>query len=241
MGMPPTPYTPDPRRSQAWIPFNTRSEQPIVTGTSVLALTYKDGIMLAGDNLASYGSLACSAPRLSVTIPSYTIFGASGNMSDFQYLQHDLDNLIIQEEVTAQDGHQLGPKQIHKYLSQVFYARRSKMDSLWKSVLGGGFKDGKRFLLFVDLLSVTYTVLTLATCYGVYIAQPLLRKAFEGSEVRKIKEDWLHVLFYRDPRSTNQYQITTISAAGPTISPSLKLETEWSFAESIRGYGPQTQ
>ncbi|KAI0043044.1 proteasome endopeptidase complex beta subunit, partial [Auriscalpium vulgare] len=225
------------------------TQQPIVTGTSVLALTYKDGIMLAADNLASYGSLARfkGVQRLQA-VGDYTILGASGDMSDFQYLQHVLDDLIIEEEVTAQDGHQLGPKEIHEYLSQVFYARRSKMDPLWNSVLVGGFKDGKRFLAFVDLLGVTYTASTLATGYGAYIAQPLLRKAVEGREdvlteeqARKIMEDCLRVLFYRDARSSNQYQIATISAAGPAVSPSLKLETEWSFAEGIRGYGAQTQ
>ena len=35
-----------------------RTQQPIVTGTSVLGIKYKDGVMLAADTLASYGSLA---------------------------------------------------------------------------------------------------------------------------------------------------------------------------------------
>jgi 20S proteasome subunit beta 7 len=120
----------------------------------------------------------------------------------------------------------------------------------------------------VDLLGVTYSASTLATGYGAYIAQPLLRKAVEGredtlteNEARKILEDALRVLFYRDARSINQvlysalcplqsrsivhlvrqYQIATITANGADISGSLKLETAWSFAEGIRGYGAQTQ
>ena len=32
------------------------SRYPYVTGTSVLAITYKDGVMLAADTLGSYGS-----------------------------------------------------------------------------------------------------------------------------------------------------------------------------------------
>jgi len=64
-------------------------------------------------------------------------------MSDFQYIQNILDELII-DEFTAQDGHSLGPAEIHEYLSQVLYARRSKMDPLWNSLLVGGFKDGKK-------------------------------------------------------------------------------------------------
>ena len=68
-----------------------------------------------------------------------------------------------------------------------------------------------RFLAYVDLLGVTYSASTLATGYGAYIAQPLLRKAVEGkedtlteAEARTILEDALRVLFYRDARSLNQ-------------------------------------
>ena len=48
------------------------------------------------------------------------------------------------DEFTSQDGHDLGPVQIHEYLSQVMYSRRSKLNPLWNSLLVGGFKDGKR-------------------------------------------------------------------------------------------------
>ena len=36
----------------------THTKRPIVTGTSVLGIQYKDGVMLAADTLGSYGSLA---------------------------------------------------------------------------------------------------------------------------------------------------------------------------------------
>jgi 20S proteasome alpha/beta subunit len=68
-----------------------------------------------------------------------------------------------------------------------------------------------RFLSYVDLLGTTYSASTLATGYGAYIAQPLLRKAVEGKEnvltedeARKILEDCMRVLFYRDARSLNK-------------------------------------
>lgn len=64
-------------------------------------------------------------------------------MSDFQYLQSILDELII-SEFTEGDKHELGPEEIHEYLSRVMYGRRSKMNPLWNSLLVGGKKDGKR-------------------------------------------------------------------------------------------------
>ena len=144
----------------------------MVTGTSVLAIKYKDGIMMAADNLgvlnspfqslrilqylplskknnlffikASYGSLARfrDVSRL-YPVGAHTVIGAGGDMSDFQYIQRMLDELIV-EEFTAQDGHSLGPAEIHEYLSQVMYHRRTKMDPLWNALLVGGVKDGKK-------------------------------------------------------------------------------------------------
>ncbi|KAF5370480.1 hypothetical protein D9615_009737 [Tricholomella constricta] len=225
-----------------------RTQQPIVTGTSVLAIKFKDGIMMAADNLASYGSLARfkDIQRLQA-VGAHTVIGAGGDMSDFQYIQAMLDELII-DEFTAQDGHTLGPAEIHEYLAQIMYARRSKMNPLWNAILVGGVKDGKRFLSFVDLLGTTYSASTLATGYGAHIAQPLLRTAVEGKEdilteddALKILEQSMKVLYYRDARSIDKYQVATITAEGTSISETRRLETSWSFAEGIRGYGAQTQ
>ncbi|TCD64669.1 Proteasome subunit beta type-7 [Steccherinum ochraceum] len=200
------------------------TQQPIVTGTSILAFHYKDGIMMAADTLASYGSLARfkSIQRLHA-VGSRTIIGASGDMSDFQYIQTQLDQVSI-DEFTASDGHELGPAEVHEYLSRTM------------------------FLAYVDLLGTTYSATTIATGFGAHIAIPLLRSAVEGKEndlteeqAREIMTTALRVLFYRDARSLDKYQIATVTDAGVNISEPLKLETSWSFAEGIRGYGSQTQ
>ncbi|KAH6906662.1 nucleophile aminohydrolase [Coprinopsis sp. MPI-PUGE-AT-0042] len=224
-----------------------RTQQPIVTGTSVLALRYKDGIMMAADNLASYGSLARfkDIQRLQ-PVGANTVVGAGGDMSDFQYIQRVLDELVI-DEFTAHDGHSLGPREIHEYLSQVMYARRTKINPLWNSLLVGGFKNGESFLAYVDLLGTTYSASTLATGDGAYLAQPLLRSEVEGKETLTeeealaIMEKCMRVLFYRDARSLDKYQIATVTEKGVNISESKYLTTSWSFAEGIRGYGAQTQ
>lgn len=64
-------------------PYNCR--QPIVTGTSVLAIKYKDGVMMAADCLASYGSLARFKDVQRITsLGSSTLMGTSGDLSDHQ-------------------------------------------------------------------------------------------------------------------------------------------------------------
>ncbi|KAI0687831.1 proteasome endopeptidase complex beta subunit [Cytidiella melzeri] len=225
-----------------------RTQQPIVTGTSVLAIKFKDGIMMAADTLASYGSLARfkSIQRLH-PVGSSTVIGASGDLSDFQYIQSTLEELAI-EEFTSGDKHELGPAEIHEYLARVMYNRRTKMNPLWNSLLVGGRKDGKNFLAYVDLLGTTYTSPSIATGYGAHIAIPLLRNAVDGrentlteEEARKILVESMRVLFYRDARSLNKFQISTVTDNGVHISDPIVLESSWGFAEGIRGYGGQTQ
>lgn len=39
------------------------TQQPIVTGTSVVAVKYKDGVVIAADNLGAWGSATGYRPR----------------------------------------------------------------------------------------------------------------------------------------------------------------------------------
>lgn len=192
----------------------TRTQQPVVTGTSVLAIKYKDGIMMVADTLASYGSLAqIRDMRRIEIINEHTIIGAGGDMSDWQHIQHVLETETTFEYYN-EDGHTLHPEHIHEFLARVMYERRSKSDPLWNSLIVGGYKD-KPFLGYVDYQGTTYESSTIATGYGSYIAIPLLRKAVEGKEdtlteeeAIKILNDSMRVLFYRDARSLNKVIIT---------------------------------
>ncbi len=68
-------------------------------------------------SVASYGSLARfkDIQRLH-PVGLHTVLGAGGDMSDFQYIQTSLDTLLVEEEVAQNDGHTLGPAEIHEYL-----------------------------------------------------------------------------------------------------------------------------
>ncbi|GAA5866382.1 hypothetical protein JCM3774_006639 [Rhodotorula dairenensis] len=81
-----------------------------------------------------------------------------------------------------------------------------------------------------------------------HLAQPLLRKALDDlgpdgekslseTDARKILENAMRVLFYRDARSLNKFQIATVKADGVVIGEPQEAETSWSFAEGLRGYG----
>ncbi|WOO79657.1 Proteasome subunit beta type-4 [Vanrija pseudolonga] len=235
------------------------TQQPLVTGTSVIGLKYKDGVMLAADTLGSYGSLARfrDIERLHA-LGTHTVIGVAGDMSDYQYLKKELD-AILREETTLNltDGHPpLSPSNLYTFLANLFYGRRSQINPLWNAILVGGwdFEKSEPFLGYVDLLGTTYTAPTLATGFGAHLAQPLLREAFEAKagtdgkgpllddeEAEKLLDECMKVLFYRDARSINKYQIARVTKEGVSVSDSKSAPTEWGFAESLRGYGAQVQ
>jgi 20S proteasome subunit beta 7 len=95
------------------------------------------------------------------------VVGASGEYSDFQYVDKLLNMLTCvpflvllrflaaqwtrgsswlrrTEEFCYDDGAVLTPREIHSYLGRVFYNRRSKINPLWNSVITAGFHNGKR-------------------------------------------------------------------------------------------------
>ncbi|KIR75255.1 20S proteasome subunit beta 7 [Cryptococcus deuterogattii CA1014] len=195
--------------------------------------------MIAADNLGSYGSLARfrDIQRLH-PLGKHTLLGVAGDMSDYQWLKRELDGLLREEDaLSLTDSHpSLSPSNIYTLLSNLFYARRSKVDPIWNAILVGGWDDTKResFLAYVDLLGTTYSAPTLATGFGAHLAQPLLREAYEA----KAGIDGTGPL---DARSINKYQVATITEEGVKISDSKSAATEWKFAEGLRGYGAQTQ
>jgi len=225
------------------MPFS-RTQDPIVTGTSVLGIMYKDGVMLATDCLLSYGSLARfrEISRLA-SVNQNTVIGSSGEYSDFQFTIKMLNDVMI-NEYCMNDGHALTPEQVHAVLATVMYQRRSKFDPLWNAHVVAGFREGDRFLGYVDLLGTTYKSASIATGFGAYLAQPILRKAVEAggennlaeADAKKILEDCMRVLFYRDARSLNKIQIAVVNEKGCEISAPYALQTNWEFANMICGY-----
>nr|GMC82395.1 proteasome subunit beta type-4-like [Ipomoea batatas] len=123
-----------------------RTLYPYVTGTSVVGIKYKDGVLLVADMGGSYGSTLRykSVERLK-PVGKHSIVGASGEISDFQEILRYLDELILYDNMWD-DGNSLGPKEVHNYLTRVMYNRRNKFNPLWNSLILGGVKNGQKYL-----------------------------------------------------------------------------------------------
>lgn len=51
------------------------------------------------------------------------------------------------------DGNNLGPTDIHNFLTRVMYNRRNKFDPLWNSLVLGGVKNGVSYLGTVSIFN----------------------------------------------------------------------------------------
>ena len=167
-------------------------------------------------------------------------------------------NRRIQEQ-DAEDGHVLRPEHVHEYLTRVMYNRRTKMDPLWNSIIVAGRSppatasvDSPRattdsdqtFLAFVDLLGTTYSSPVIATGMGAAMAIPLLRKATDldawkslsAEQARLTLDECMKVLYYRDARSLNKFDVATVNSKGIEILSNQSVQTHWEFAREGYGY-----
>ena len=193
--------------------------------------------MLAADTLASYGSLAMfkDVQRISKT-GSYTLVGASGEMSDYHAILRKLEGLE-RDNLNANDGFEHSPVEIYSYLRAVMYQARNKFNPLWNSLVVGGYKDGKAFLGSVDLRGTAYEDDVIATGFGAHLALPIMRAKWHADldegEARALLEDCLRVLFYRDCRALDMVVLSKATADGTLVSDPYKIETDWSSASFV--------
>jgi len=199
--------------------------------------------VIAADTLGSYGSLARfrDVERL-LKVNESTIIGGFGDFADFQYLSKLLEQQSIDDRVVG-DGVYRDASSIHNWLRCVLYNRRSKMNPLWNTiVVAGRTFNGEPYLGYVDKIGVAFQDKTVATGYGSYIALPMMRKELENNpdmtvaEARLLMVRCLRVLFYRDCRSLNRFQIGTVTATESSVSEPLSADTDWTIGANPSGY-----
>ncbi|XP_041351774.1 proteasome subunit beta type-4-like [Gigantopelta aegis] len=219
-----------------------RTMQPVVTGSSVLGLQFDGGVMIAADMLGSYGSLARfrNVSRV-LKVNDKTILGAGGDFADFQFMKAIIEQRVIDEEC-LNDGFGFTPKSLHSWLTRVLYNRRSQFNPLWNVYVIGGIEDGEPYLGYVDKIGVAYTCPSIASGYGAYMAQPMMRDELarnpnmSQAQAEQVIDRCLKLLFYRDARSLNKYQVAIVTKDGVKIIGPIVSETNWEIAHLVKGY-----
>jgi len=216
--------------------------QPIVTGSSVIALKYKDGVMMVADELLSYGKSArYMGFRRIEPVGKATIIGASGEFSDFQYIRKLLDQEEL-DDFYAEDGSDKGARQYGEYLGRVMYNRRSKFNPLYNQIVIGGFQDTKvgedrsePYLAYIDNVGTTFEDNFIATGFGGHLSIPMLRKSWHedmsANDASQLLSDCLRVLYARDCRAFNRFTRATCTRdGGVQIEEGQKIEANWDVA-----------
>ncbi|XP_065207722.1 proteasome subunit beta type-4 [Planococcus citri] len=217
----------------------THFHTPVTTATSVLGIAFNDGVVIAADLLASYGSLARfkNCPRI-LKVNKNTVIGVGGDYADYQYLKELINGKIIGEECLEDDIY-IKPASLHCWLTRVMYNRRSKVDPLWNNIIVGGIQEGKPFLGSVDKLGTAFEDKIIATGYGAYIAIPLLRDAVDkkpelnAQEATEILKKCMEVLYYRDARSWNKYEMAVITSTSCEVQGPIEIKADWNIAHKI--------
>lgn len=220
-----------------------RTMQPTVTGTSVLGIKFDGGVIIAADTLGSYGSMARFRQVSRITkVNDTTVFSAAGDYADYQYLKSELEQMVIDEEI-LNDGFSLPPKAFHSWMTRVLYNRRSKFNPLWNTVTIAGFHDNESYLGTVDKIGIAFEADSVASGFGAYLAQPLMRKAIEEcngvftlNDAKQTIDNCLKVLYYRDARSYNRYEIAIITKDGVSIEKPQSSDANWSIAKLVKGF-----
>ncbi|XP_039157079.1 proteasome subunit beta type-4 isoform X2 [Eucalyptus grandis] len=213
--------------------FSERTLYPYVTGAALVAVEYKDGILMAADMGGSYGStLRYKTIEQIKPIGKHSLLGASGEISDFQEILRYLDELILYDNMWD-DGNSLGPKEVHNYLTQVMYNRRNKFNPLWNSLVLGGVKNGQKYLGMVSMIGVSFKENHVATGFGNHLARPILRDEWNENlsfeDAVKLLGKCMRILLYRDRSAVNKIQIVKITEEGTTNFPPYSLKTFWGF------------
>jgi 20S proteasome subunit beta 7 len=205
---------------------------PIVTGSTVIGIKYDGGVMIAADTLASYGSQARYKDFTRMRkVGNFTLLGASGEMSDFQYMGKMIDELDM-EDWLSQDGCMMGPKEYSSYIGRVMYNRRSKMNPLYNQfVIAGKKGSGESLLAFCDHQGTYFEENYVATGFGAYLAMPLLRNNWSPNttkaQAQELITQCLKLCFYRDCRAYCKYTIGVSDGQTVEISDPIELDHFW--------------
>uniref|UniRef100_A0A1B0A1N0 Proteasome subunit beta n=1 Tax=Glossina pallidipes TaxID=7398 RepID=A0A1B0A1N0_GLOPL len=223
--------------------FGTQhSFSPITTGSSVVGVKFDGGVMIAADNLVSYGSLARYQDVERVfKVNDKTIMGASGDFADFQSLKRSIDQKII-EDTCDDDEIIMKPKALYTWLTRILYNRRSRFNPLWLEIVVGGFDNGVPFLGHVDLRGRAYEDTVVATSFGKHLALPLVReklgdkKLLTLSEAKEVLRECMEVLYYRDCRAIPKYMVAVCTKDGSVIEGPFNNDEKWKLATMVKGY-----
>ncbi|TNJ26280.1 Proteasome subunit beta type 4 [Giardia muris] len=204
-----------------------------LTGSAVIAISYKDGVILGADTALVYGSTrkVFDYSRL-VDIGGKTILGFTGDEADFRETLREIDEL--RRTARCYGDSQLGAEGLHGFLSTRNYQARCEMTPIYNSFLVAGMDKGSPFLGVTDVYGTQFTVPFFATGIGKYYVMSLLRESWRPDLTREeaveVVRQGLTILAYNTSTAIQDYVLGHVSSEGVEISGIQKLELNWEIA-----------
>lgn len=209
-----------------------------MNGGSVVALKYDGGVLMAADTLLAYGSLAKqpNIPRIRI-IGNNSAICCSGDYADFNKMFGELSDQIegSRMEVGIRDPK---PQALFSYLHRTVYHARNQFDPfMCKFIFAGVDPVTKQSLIgAVDSVGTKWTDGCAASGMAAYNALPLMRRALESTngsltrdQAMAVIEDCCRIIFYRECRAINRFQVADIRADGVTINDPKVMDTNFEF------------
>ena len=225
------------------------SQSVVYSGSSVIGLKYKNGVIIASDTLMCYGgslSLMHSRERIKV-LNERTVIGYSGEFSDMQETSRILNELILEDQLETNRNGVMGPVELGHYLSSLHYYQRNRLDPYLNSAIVGGIDfNGDVVLMQVDPFGTFLTGNYFTTAFANYFACSLLRNEYPKNPNELTKEQAMNlirkcfeVLFYRDSKAGDEIQYIVLEKVGnnqlKTEDGVFKLDTKWEYKQFMQG------
>jgi 20S proteasome subunit beta 7 len=205
-------------------------------GTSVMAIRYNGGVMVAADTAISYGGMRkVKDARRIEKLNDECVFASSGEMADHQELSKQLKLMQERDEIANDGACFLAPRDYYNFIHNHNYRRRLKMDPLWCTTIVAGVSkaSGEVFLGMSDLygthVEAPYLLTGLSAHYCQVLMQNGCRDDMSEAEAKALIENCMRVMFYRDKKALDNIQISTVTAAGVTMHEPFRIDSEWSL------------
>ena len=100
----------------------------MTTGTSVIAMKYVNGVIIAADNLVSYGSLARyrKCDRV-IKVNDQIILGCGGDYADFQFIRSVIEEETI-KDLELNDKNELKPRALFNWMTTFLHENSLYVD-----------------------------------------------------------------------------------------------------------------
>eukprot|EP00792_Barthelona_sp_PAP020_P003796 TRINITY_DN1657_c0_g1_i1.p1 TRINITY_DN1657_c0_g1~~TRINITY_DN1657_c0_g1_i1.p1 ORF type:complete len:220 (-),score=60.37 TRINITY_DN1657_c0_g1_i1:164-799(-) len=201
--------------------------------SSIVALKFKDGVVVGADTLVSYGSLYRyhDVNRL-FQLNDKCILTGSGSYADLQNVKDILDS-EMRKEYSFDPTLLSDAKAIHSLCGSYMTSFRNKMEPRNNELVIAGMKrDGKPFLGFSDSQGTTFEEDKISTGFGNYMGLPHLRELPEANDLSKDDAkngviETFQILLQRHKLQSNKIILAIITNEGIEMTDIIELKRKF--------------